>query len=43
MGIKDVNTDQLLVTQVVDTNGDGVFDVLLFQPKIAPNSEKPLK
>ena len=35
IGIKDVKTGKLLVTQLVDTNGDGTMDELLFQPKIA--------
>jgi hypothetical protein len=38
-GIKNVMSGELLVTQLVDTNGDGVMDVLLFQPKIAANSQ----
>jgi len=39
LGIKDVISNELLVTQLVDFDGDGVMDQLLFQPTIAPNSE----
>lgn len=38
VGIKDVKTGTLLVTQLVDTDGDGKMDELLFQPKIAANT-----
>lgn len=40
IGIRDVNTHKLLVTQAIDNDGDGVFDVLLFQPEIPISSEK---
>ncbi len=39
IGIKDVKTDKLQVTQLVDIDGDGTMDEILFQPKIAANSE----
>ncbi len=39
-GIKDKDTGELQVTQLVDNDGDGVMDDILFQPKIAGNSEK---
>ena len=39
VGIKDLKTDELQVTQLVDIDGDGSMDKLLFQPKIAANSE----
>jgi len=39
LGIKDLKSGELQVTQLVDTDGDGVMDELLFQPKIAPNSK----
>ncbi|WP_418264618.1 DUF4861 family protein [Flavobacterium faecale] len=38
LGVKDKKTGKLLVTQVVDTNGDGVMDELLFQPVVAAKS-----
>lgn len=38
VSIKDVKTGKLLVTQAVDSDGDGTMDELLFQPKIAANS-----
>lgn len=38
--IQDFETKAILVSQFVDKNQDGEFDVLLFQPEIAPNSEK---
>jgi len=40
LSIKDIGTSKLLVTQLVDIDGDGVFDELLFQPTLAANSEK---
>jgi hypothetical protein len=39
-GIREMGTTQFLVTQCVDENGDGVSDVLLFQPTIKANSDK---
>lgn len=39
VGIKDLKSGELQVTQLVDTDGDGVMDELLFQPKIASNSK----
>lgn len=39
VGISD-ESGQLQLTQLVDTNGDGIFDELLFQPKIGASSEK---
>ncbi len=40
IGIRDSNNNELQVTQTVDNDGDGTMDVILFQPKIAANSEK---
>lgn len=40
VGIQDVETNELQITQLVDEDGDGVMDKLLFQPKVAANSEK---
>lgn len=39
VGIKDVKTGKLQVTQFVDNDGDGTMDDILFQPKVAANSE----
>lgn len=39
IGIKDKNSGQLQVTQTVDNDGDGVMDVILFQPKVAAKSQ----
>lgn len=39
IGIKDVKTGELQVTQLVDVDGDGTMDEFLFQPKIGANSE----
>lgn len=33
-GVKEVGTSTFLISQCVDENGDGINDVLLFQPKI---------
>ncbi len=43
LGVRDAITGELQVSQLVDNNGDGVMDVLLFQPKIGPKSEKQFK
>ena len=40
IGIKDLASNKLLVTQLVDNDGDGIMDLLLFQPKIAAKSKK---
>lgn len=40
IGIKDLETEKLLVTQLVDTDGDGILDQLLFQPSIDENTER---
>ena len=38
--IKDVSTGKNLVSQKVDSNGDGVLDEVLFQPEIKANAER---
>jgi len=40
LGIRDKESGELLLTQTVDIDGDGVMDELLFQPKIAAKSKK---
>jgi len=40
VGIRDTETGELQVIQVVDTDGDGSMDEILFQPKIGSKSEK---
>ncbi|WP_406684563.1 DUF4861 domain-containing protein [Seonamhaeicola sp. MEBiC1930] len=40
VGIQDAETKELQVTQLVDNDGDGTFDDLLFQPQIKANSSK---
>ncbi|MGC6429873.1 MAG: DUF4861 family protein [Jejuia sp.] len=39
-GIIDIENGDTLVSQLVDENGDGIMDLLLFQPEIKANSEK---
>jgi hypothetical protein len=39
IGLKEVATGKLVITQLVDLDGNGTIDQLLFQPTIAPNSE----
>ncbi|MBO0593204.1 DUF4861 family protein [Cellulophaga sp. E16_2] len=39
IGIRSGATKKLLVTQLVDNDGDGVMDLILFQPEIKANSE----
>ncbi|TXD53533.1 MULTISPECIES: DUF4861 family protein [unclassified Polaribacter] len=43
VGIKDVKTGELQITQLVDVDGDGMMDELLFQPKIAANTSANFK
>ncbi len=38
--IKDINSSELMISQLVDNNEDGIYDVLLFQPEVSANSEK---
>lgn len=40
IGVRDLEKQVLVVSQFVDQDGDGAADVLLFQPKLEPNSEK---
>jgi len=40
IGIRDLETNELQLTQTVDNDGDGVLDELLFQPKVGSSSEK---
>ena len=40
MVIKDVETQSVLTSQQVDNDGDGIMDVILFQPELPANSEK---
>ncbi|WP_372753201.1 DUF4861 family protein [Mariniflexile sp.] len=40
LAVRDVDTQTLVVSQFVDEDGDGVTDMLLFQPKVEPKSEK---
>ena len=38
--VKEVGTTSILISQCVDENGDGISDVLLFQPKIKASASK---
>ena len=40
LGIREKGSNTYLVTQTVDTDGDGVMDELLFQPQIKAKSKK---
>ena len=40
IGLKNIKNGVLEVTQLVDDDGDGTFDKLLFQPIIKANSEE---
>lgn len=40
LAIKEKNSDLFLESQAVDSDGDGIMDVLLFQPKINASSQK---
>lgn len=39
-GIREIGTSEFLITQAVDENGDGISDVILFQPTIKAASTK---
>ena len=43
IGVKHEKTGELQITQLVDFDGDGVMDRLLFQPKIEGNSKTVYK
>ncbi|MBS7229632.1 DUF4861 domain-containing protein [Flavobacterium psychroterrae] len=38
--VKEISSNLVLETQTVDNDGDGIMDVLLFQPKISGSSSK---
>lgn len=38
-GVKDLKTNEILISQCIDNDGDGSMDALLFQVNIEPNSE----
>ena len=42
-GLKEMGSNDFLTTQCVDEDGDGLSDVILFQPKIGANSKKKLE
>lgn len=39
IGIRNVKTNNILISQLVDTDSDGVMDQLLVQPEVASNAE----
>tara|TARA_B100001175_G_C19491612_1_gene632908 strand:+ start:754 stop:1917 length:1164 start_codon:yes stop_codon:yes gene_type:complete len=39
-GVYDPSTDRFLISQLIDINQDGQIDQLIFQPRLAPSSEK---
>lgn len=39
-GVKEKNSSSFLESQTVDNDGDGIRDVLLFQPKMSASSQK---
>ncbi|OMQ10422.1 DUF4861 family protein [[Flexibacter] sp. ATCC 35103] len=38
--VKDISSNAFLETQAIDNDGDGVMDILLFQPKISASTTK---
>ncbi|MFZ0598247.1 MAG: DUF4861 family protein [Flavobacterium sp.] len=38
--VKEISSNLVLETQTIDNDGDGIMDVLLFQPKISASSSK---
>ncbi len=43
MGVVDAETNQVLISQQLDSNGDGKNDILLFQVQVKANSQKTYK
>ena len=39
-GVREIGTTAFLISQCVDENGDGISDVLLFQPNVKSSSSK---
>lgn len=39
IGIQNSESGEVITSQLVDTDGDGIMDQLLFQPELAPNSK----
>lgn len=40
IGIRNTDTQTLLVTQSIDEDGDGILDLIIFQPEIKANSSQ---
>lgn len=40
IGIKNIDTQDIMVNQTIDTDGDGILDLIIFQPEIAANSNQ---
>ena len=40
IGIRNTETQKLLVTQTIDQDGDGTLDLIIFQPEIKANGEQ---
>lgn len=40
IGIKNIDTQVLMVTQTIDQDGDGTLDLIIFQPEIKANSKQ---
>ena len=40
LGVVDADSKKELTSQIVDTNGDGTMDQILFQPELKANAEK---
>lgn len=40
VGIKNTETQALMVTQAIDNDGDGTLDLIIFQPEIKANGEQ---
>lgn len=39
LGIQNTETQELLITQTIDQDGDGIADLLIFQPEVKANSQ----
>ena len=40
IGVRNVDTQELLVTQMIDQDGDGTMDLLIFQPQIKADTKQ---
>ncbi|NNF33254.1 MAG: DUF4861 family protein [Saprospiraceae bacterium] len=40
IGLRNTQSNEVLITQLIDIDGDEIYDELLFQPRVGPNSKE---